>query len=723
MGFLAPALLFGFAALAIPPLVHMLNRRRFDVVDWAAMQFLQISERTRKKIFLEQLLLMLLRMGLIALLVAGMASPWVRLPWLAKMAPQPNRDVVIILDGSFSMGYAKDGRTAHEVAKEWAADFLNQLQPGDTVAVLHAKQTPASLVGYMSSDLELVRGAVADAPKPRGGVNMAAAVREAILLLKSSGKQNREVVILTDGQRHGWSDPRSLERWELLAGGTPESDLPNLWVVNVVPDRTADEPNTSLAPIQSTRAVAAVGREVKFKTELVLQGANTKPPSKVKFEVDGRPAGDQQPPSIADKGRIPLSFLQRFTTPGSHLITITIGDDAMPGDNRQDYALEVMPSVPVLIVDGEARNARQRGADFLRDALAPALDTSPSFLLRILSWTEFQPDMLTKPLARDPHTVPRVLILANVPQLRPDHVTAIETFLNNGGGVLVALGTKCDGPHYNEELYREGRGWLPARLIEPIGNENDLEKAPRVVPASLESSVLELFKGDEPGTLAGSAYFPRHWKLEVRTEAGMPIAMLNNRQPLFVEKGFGKGRVVLASVPLDNSWRTNLTDLGDYVRLTHELVYYLAAAKGAEVNLEAKQPIVFKPNDGEKPGPITVQPPDGPAKRMTVDEWPFIYDDTRDTGVYKLTTDTGKTQYYVVQPDGGESNLQLLTEEDRLAVKRLLPTLEYVLTTNDVLAKGTSPETKVELWWLLLLLVMGLLGFEVWMTRRIAGVA
>src|SRR6187200_3235340 len=131
MGFLAPALLFGLVALAIPPIVHMLNRRRFDVVDWAAMQFLLTSERTRKKIFLEQFLLMLLRMGLILLLVLGVASPWLRLPWLAKIAPRPNRDVVIVLDGSFSMGYLKDGRTPHDAAKEWGIDFVNQLQAGD----------------------------------------------------------------------------------------------------------------------------------------------------------------------------------------------------------------------------------------------------------------------------------------------------------------------------------------------------------------------------------------------------------------------------------------------------------------------------------------------------------------------------------------------------------------------------------------------------------------
>src|SRR4051812_3660731 len=674
MGFLAPALLFGLAALAIPPIVHLLNRRRFDVVDWAAMQFLQISERTRKKIFLEQLLLMLLRMGLILLLVFGVASPWVRLPWLARVAPQPNRDVVIILDGSFSMSYAKDGRTAHDAARDWAADFLNRLQPGDAVAVLQAKQVPGPVVGNLSSDLAAVRGAINEAPKPRGGVNMSAAVREAILMLKASGKQQRDVIVLTDGQRHGWADPKALERWELLAGGTPEGDLPSLWVVNVVPDRPLDVANWSLAPIQSSRAVAAVGREVKFKTELQLHGpAGNRPPGKVKVEVDGRPAGDVRPPSIAEKGRIPLTITQRFTTPGSHLVTLTIDEDAMTGDNRQDFAVEVMPTIPVLVVDGDARNPRTRGADFLRDALAPALDTQPSFLLRIVSPGDLSPDLLAKPIGRDAGTVPRVLVLMNVPTIRADQGQAIEAFLTAGGGVLVALGNRAEAASYNDEHFRDGRGWLPARLVDPVGDEGDLDKAARVVVASLESPALELFRTEDAGTLAGSAYFPRHWKLDPKADAGgVPIALLTDRMPLFVEKLFGKGRVILSAVPLDNGWRTNLTDLGDYVRLAHELVYYLAASRGGDVNLEARQPIVFRPSDGELPGPVTVQPPEGAARRVAVKEWPLVYEDTRDTGVYRLTTDTGKVQYYVVQPDGGESNLTPCNDEDRAAVARLL---------------------------------------------------
>jgi len=66
---------FLWAALAIPIIIHLLNRRRFEVIDWGAMRFLQVSKVTRRRLFLEELLLLLLRMGLIGLLVVALAGP------------------------------------------------------------------------------------------------------------------------------------------------------------------------------------------------------------------------------------------------------------------------------------------------------------------------------------------------------------------------------------------------------------------------------------------------------------------------------------------------------------------------------------------------------------------------------------------------------------------------------------------------------------------------
>src|ERR1700704_6448402 len=130
MGFLNLAMLIGLTGVTIPIIIHLLNRRRYDVVDWGAMQFLQISETTRRRLLIEELVLLLLRMGLIAILVIALAAPYVTSTVLGNLA-KDNRDVVLVVDGSASMGFAATGKSAHEAAKEWAGRFLDGLAAGD----------------------------------------------------------------------------------------------------------------------------------------------------------------------------------------------------------------------------------------------------------------------------------------------------------------------------------------------------------------------------------------------------------------------------------------------------------------------------------------------------------------------------------------------------------------------------------------------------------------
>src|SRR5438477_1452033 len=92
-------MLVGLVALIIPPIIHLLNRRRYDVVDWGAMQFLQVSETTRRRLLIEELLLMLLRMGLIGLAVLALAAPYLITPGLPTIGRRSNRDVVLVFDG------------------------------------------------------------------------------------------------------------------------------------------------------------------------------------------------------------------------------------------------------------------------------------------------------------------------------------------------------------------------------------------------------------------------------------------------------------------------------------------------------------------------------------------------------------------------------------------------------------------------------------------------
>src|SRR5215468_4242510 len=116
IGFLNLLMLAGLAAVVIPPIIHLLNRRRFDVVEWGAMQFLEMSQRTRRKVFIEELLLMLLRMALIAILVLALAAPYAAGPLMEKITGRDNRDVVLIVDGSTSTSYNASAKSVHDAA-------------------------------------------------------------------------------------------------------------------------------------------------------------------------------------------------------------------------------------------------------------------------------------------------------------------------------------------------------------------------------------------------------------------------------------------------------------------------------------------------------------------------------------------------------------------------------------------------------------------------------
>src|SRR5260370_1310457 len=99
----SPWMLVGLAVLAIPPIIHLLNRRRYDVVDWGAMQFLKISEVTRRRLLLEEILLMLLRMGLLGVLVFALAGPFFSTSLPARLGAPTNRHAALRFGGPYRM--------------------------------------------------------------------------------------------------------------------------------------------------------------------------------------------------------------------------------------------------------------------------------------------------------------------------------------------------------------------------------------------------------------------------------------------------------------------------------------------------------------------------------------------------------------------------------------------------------------------------------------------
>jgi hypothetical protein len=748
--FLNPWMLLGLAALAIPIIVHLLNRRRYDVVDWGAMQFLQVSKVTRRRLFLEEILLMLLRMGLLALLVFALAAMRTDYDLLAKLEPRPKHDVVLVFDGSLSMNYAgPGGKTADQAAREWAADYLTRLTPGDAVAVIQAKQQPIAVVPAPSRDLtKYVPDKIRDLSHPSGGCDWPAALAVAAEALSKSERSEKDVIFLTDGQRAGWADGPTLRRWEPLGaklnGG--KNGGPRLWVVNVDPDRPADPPNWSLSPLRVNRPVVPVKREVTFRGDLEVRGDQAyTPPYGLRLEVDGKFVRALKPPAVTavEKGKAPFSFTHAFADAGSHLVSVVVEPDPpgqsvkdrVPDDNRTDFAVEVTPALPVLIVDGDPDPAApKRGAFSLRDALAPKRDPAPSVKATVVSIDEFTPALLSGDEDR-----PRVLILADVAAFSKVQRDAVDQFLADGGGVLAAVGKRADADEFNKQLYRDGKGWLPGRLAGVEGDETKIKEAARPTAVSATHPSVELFRGEPVGGLA-AAYFPRWWKLDAsrKEDDGVTVALMRSptaEYPFVVEKTYKAGRILLCAVPLDGSWGTNLPDLPAFVPLAHELVYYLAGARSAEFNLEAGQPIRCRLASDAAATGFTLQPPGGKTKPLVIgppgDDSYYaaelsrqsrgsllVYGDTKEPGVYRLTTPDDRVVYYVVQPDPAESDLTACTADDRDKVAALVP-VHYENDRDAILDARTAADHKQEWWWWVFLLgLLALLCGEVFMTRR-----
>ena len=102
MSFLNPAMLFGMTALAIPIIVHLLNRRRFKKIQWAAMRFLQVSlERNQRRMKVEDWILLLLRMAIVALIALAVSRPTT--DWLKSKGLSSKVTASIIIDSSASM--------------------------------------------------------------------------------------------------------------------------------------------------------------------------------------------------------------------------------------------------------------------------------------------------------------------------------------------------------------------------------------------------------------------------------------------------------------------------------------------------------------------------------------------------------------------------------------------------------------------------------------------
>ena len=106
--FLHPALLWtlglpSLGVVAVPVLIHLINMMRHRRIEWAAMEFLLLSQKKHRTwVILKQLLLLLLRMAAVAAVVLLVAQPRLRNQW-GNLLGGVHTHHIVLLDDSFSM--------------------------------------------------------------------------------------------------------------------------------------------------------------------------------------------------------------------------------------------------------------------------------------------------------------------------------------------------------------------------------------------------------------------------------------------------------------------------------------------------------------------------------------------------------------------------------------------------------------------------------------------
>ena len=135
------------AAASVPIIIHLLNRRRYRIVDWAAMRFLLAAQRQNvRRLRLEQWLLLAVRCAILVLLAVALAAvtPWAESLWQRLMpgggvaAPivSGRTHKVLILDGTLSMTVRGADGTHFDRARRLAAELVRSSARGDGFSVI-----------------------------------------------------------------------------------------------------------------------------------------------------------------------------------------------------------------------------------------------------------------------------------------------------------------------------------------------------------------------------------------------------------------------------------------------------------------------------------------------------------------------------------------------------------------------------------------------------------
>jgi hypothetical protein len=411
LSFLNPTLAaVGLLCVAVPILIHILMRRKRRPVAWGAMRFIaEAYRRQRRRMNLEQILLLLCRCALVALVAFAVGKPLLGgLDTIERRGPQT---LYIVLDTSMSGGVMSDAgvgdagtaggsRTVEfEGLRTRALELVQALDSarGDRVAIITTGMPAEGLIlppsGQLAAAQSLLREIKLTQTRGdwQGAISMVKADR-------SKQEAGRVTLALLSRWRGGVMQTPMLSLGDVggidvVAHDPAEAAVDNITITAVEPARTvvvASAPGQSDVPrgdvggmsVRVSLARSGPGIDRGFASNVMLT---------TRALVGALPGGAVSAPVMWEPGQrtadvfltLPPPALPRNATlsdRASMAVSATIDNDSLTADNAAHAAILVREQIDAAVIGGGGSRGEERGisgfsaADWFRLALAPAAD-------------------------------------------------------------------------------------------------------------------------------------------------------------------------------------------------------------------------------------------------------------------------------------------------------------------------------------------------------------
>ncbi|MFL5242168.1 MAG: VWA domain-containing protein [Gemmataceae bacterium] len=734
-------------AAAIPIVIHLLNRKRFKVVTWAAMRFLlNAHKKNTRRLRLEQMVLLAVRTAMILLLVLAMASvmPWAE-GWWHKIFPESmafaassgqRTHKILVLDGSFSMATKAGDVSYFEKARDLAEQIVQDSPRGHGFSVVLMSSPARRIVSEASEDTKKVLAEIESVRLPHGNADLPGTLATIEDLLRQSPTkfEDHEVYFLTDMQQASWSVRQPVgvaaliqkiqSRARTILVDVGKEGVSNTAITNL----TLGTPlvgTSGATPIKVT--IHHFGNEARDATPIELWiGKAAAKTSDKHFKEDFRLA--YQETRKLSRGPNTITIPYRFTSPGDYVVQVRIGADALDLDDVRSAVVHVKDEVPVVLVNGKAAiDPWDQGTEWLRIALNP-FEGKPA-----PGQVAVKPKVLTESQFADASAGDLsncdCVFLCDVPHVSLLEARRLEAHLRSGGGVVVCLGNNVDLGSYNEVLYRGGSGLLPARLLakqeasDPFHFQFSLEGKSELEPP------LDAFSDERDRASLLQARFSTYIRTELAKSGGarkvlsfvptgdkagskavgqkLPVGdaaivewhppLAKNSETRGSNSAHSRGRVLLVTSTVNSDWN-NWPATRGYLPLMQELLRYAVAGRLREQNFTVGEPIEEYLQGTMAALSVEMHTPErlDSFKTQALDEASVLrWTDTELSGLYRATIGQDPHEYlYAVNvpssgdaQQAGESDPTRTSAED---LQRSFPEWDIQVVTDLAAIKHTG---------------------------------